>query len=575
MPLADEINEEFGNFCINLTKDTLSKCVSLCSEYHLTAEDLVYGWVAYSSENKRPPVTESNLELMVRAKLSGKRPSESSSANNSRIKIYTKDTIDQAPRSDLSAGSSPLSGQTGKRPLSGSQATPKRAAGTGPSRSALFSPTSYSPSGTAPSERYESRTGRGDVISSWGPELQSWTAADTAVGDVNRLGDVTLDKPYRYMFERLRERTDVLNAHILRLGELLQKRYKLEELVQPHAISQEPVYAVGRIACDGHGRLNSKSILLEGGKGDYGEGRHVELDVSQLQNAGLFTGQVVAVSGVNPTGRKFVASGIYTAVPPPAPEPVKPKHELTLVTACGPFTTSEDLLYNPLRDLLEQVTRLRPHLLLLVGPFIDTKIIENELAETYHELWNRLLELIRVAVKGSHTRVLLMPSTSDLHAEPVLPTPPFAAAAGPFTMLPNPCCFSVDGLVVGATSTDVLMHLSQQDIKLPGGGPSDRLARLAGYLIDQQSFYPLYPAEESVGLDFQHWQRHCQLPVLPHVLVTPSDFKGFVKEVSGCLVVNPSRLSRGQVGGSYARLRMPPSERDLAPEVFSAQVLKI
>ena len=63
----------------------------------------------------------------------------------------------------------------------------------------------------------------------------------------------------------------------------------------------------------------------------------------------------------------------------------------------------------------------------------------------------------------------------------------------------------------------------------PGGGPADRLGRLAGYLIDQQSFYPLYPAEESVGLDFQHWQRHCQLPVLPHVLVTPSDFKGFVK----------------------------------------------
>ena len=52
------------------------------------------------------------------------------------------------------------------------------------------------------------------------------------------------------------------------------------------------MYAVGRISCDGHGRLNSKSIVLEGGKGDYGEGRHVELDVSELQNAGLFTGQV-------------------------------------------------------------------------------------------------------------------------------------------------------------------------------------------------------------------------------------------------------------------------------------------
>ena len=28
------------------------------------------------------------------------------------------------------------------------------------------------------------------------------------------------------------------------------------------------------------------------------------------------------------------------------------------------------------------------------------QIIENELAETYHELWDRLLELISTAVKG-------------------------------------------------------------------------------------------------------------------------------------------------------------------------------
>ena len=45
------------------------------------------------------------------------------------------------------------------------------------------------------------------------------------------------------------------------------------------------MHAVGRIACDGQGRLNSKSILLKDGKGNYGEGRHVELVVSQLQNA--------------------------------------------------------------------------------------------------------------------------------------------------------------------------------------------------------------------------------------------------------------------------------------------------
>jgi len=377
------------------------------------------------------------------------------------------------------------------------------------------------------------------------------------------------------MFERLKDRTDVLNAHILTLGERLQKHCGLEEYAQPHSVAQEPVVAVGRIACDGQGRLNSKSILLEGGKGAYGEGRQVELDVSQIQDVGLFTGQVVAVEGVNPTGKQFLASKIHTAVPPPAADPPSLKQEVTLLAACGPFTTSEDLQYTPLRDLLAEVTRLKPHLLLLMGPFIDARVVENELAETYQQLWERLLQLIRDSVEGSHTRVLLLPSTGDLHAEPVVPTPPFSAAPGPFTMLPNPCCLDAGGLVIGATSTDVLMHLSQQDIKLPGSGSSDRLARLAGYLLDQQSFYPLYPPEESVGLDFQHWRRHCQLPVRPHLLLTPSDFKGFVKEVSGCVVVNPSRLARGLVGGTYVRIRIPATEDGKFTDKLAAQVVKI
>ena len=87
--------------------------------------------------------------------------------------------------------------------------------------------------------------------------------------------------------------------------------------------------------------------------------------MSQLQNAELFTGKV-AILGVNPTTRTFVTSGIYTAVPPPAPEPVKPRYEPTLVTACDPFTTSKDLLYNPLRDLLQGANRLKPQLLPLI-----------------------------------------------------------------------------------------------------------------------------------------------------------------------------------------------------------------
>lgn len=88
---------------------------------------------------------------------------------------------------------------------------------------------------TAPSERYESRTGRGEVTARWGPELEHWTASQHAL-DVTPLSE--LKKPYRYMFERLKDRTDVLTEHILTMGERLQKHWGLEEFSQPHGTAQ-------------------------------------------------------------------------------------------------------------------------------------------------------------------------------------------------------------------------------------------------------------------------------------------------------------------------------------------------
>ena len=44
---------------------------------------------------------------------------------------------------------------------------------------------------------------------------------------------------------------------------------------------QEPVWVAGRVVCDSDGRLNTKSVLLEGSIRDSG-GNRVRLDVSQV-----------------------------------------------------------------------------------------------------------------------------------------------------------------------------------------------------------------------------------------------------------------------------------------------------
>ena len=80
---------------------------------------------------------------------------------------------------------------------------------------------------------------------------------------------------------------------------------------------------VGRVLCDAVGaRLSGGSVLLEGSIETSG-GEHVPLDVSSVAALRLFPGQVVAVSGTNPSGHNCVATSVQTDFhAPPATTPV-------------------------------------------------------------------------------------------------------------------------------------------------------------------------------------------------------------------------------------------------------------
>lgn len=78
----------------------------------------------------------------------------------------------------------------------------------------------------------------------------------------------------------------------------------------------------GRICCEGEGRLNSSSVLLEG-CADLNKGAAISLNLTKLQSYSVFPGQVVVAQGTNITGSQFVAQNIYTDATyalPPAPE---------------------------------------------------------------------------------------------------------------------------------------------------------------------------------------------------------------------------------------------------------------
>ena len=99
-----------------------------------------------------------------------------------------------------------------------------------------------------------------------------------------------------------------------------------------------------------------------------------------------------------------------------------------------------------------------------------------------------------------NTEVFMVPSgTRDVHHTFIYPTPPFEESqqCNKIHMMTDPCIVNVDGISFGITSTDILFHMCKEEMAQPRAG--DRFRRLASHLIQQQSFYPLYPPRYVFG----------------------------------------------------------------------------
>ena len=128
-------------------------------------------------------------------------------------------------------------------------------------------------------------------------------------------------------------------------------------------------------------------MVLEGSSATCG-GARINVDLSHMKDSklaySLFPGQIVAIEGMNPSGRKLVAHRICEgAAPKPNTSSVKQLRDfhynmqdgepLKVVTACGPFTTSDSMDYQPFIDLIHVVIEQAPDVVVLTGPFVDMR----------------------------------------------------------------------------------------------------------------------------------------------------------------------------------------------------------
>ncbi|XP_067008644.2 DNA polymerase alpha subunit B isoform X2 [Anabrus simplex] len=499
----------------------------------------------------------------------------------SNLVIYNAANIEESTPEDILSvyNTTPKA----NRVKTGLDRTPKNRLGTGSSPRTIFSPSSFSPALATPSSKYASRTNSGDAVCSFGDTATAkWHP--TSPGFCPTIRFVTPVAPdVHYMFEQLRDKASVLDEIIEHIGEQIVTKCSLDDPEDVKTLQPEPFITVGRICCDANGRLNSRSVLLECSR-DLSTGSTVPVDLTQVPQYSLFPGQIVALRATNPTRSVAVGQQVYSnaVLPLPVNRPTLAGSNgpLEMVIAAGPYTPSSTLTYQPLEDLMEYLKKHEPHLIVLIGPFVDsmhTQVQEGSFAETFNAFFEKLVDGIMVQLKDSNTQIVIVPSWRDAHHHMVYPTPPFHMNKkyNNLHLASDPCMLDIDGLMVGITSADILLHLGKEEISQPAQG-ADRLGRLASHILSQQCFYPLYPPAEDMPLDLTLLEQYGHLGFTPHILVLPSDLRYFIKELFGCVVINPERLAKGMVGGSFARLEIsPPLSDNWSASNICGQVIKI
>lgn len=595
---SESLKSELDMFGITCTEDSvLDKMVEQCICNRIQADEMLLQWVAYSN-TKGLKLTMENLEQFEHEVLNKRNKSKQSFRKEESHRIMDvhsfKDIIKAEEEEEdlLDSYSTPAKGSQKRALTTPEHPQPKRSAALLSSPGLLLSPASFSPSVT-PSQKYSQRGGKGEVVVTFGAvQGTRWLGRKNSSTDVHldllEGPEDSLRSSYKYMFQRLRDVRNVLTEKIEELGENLRTHFSIEEFSPVSLPAQDTITVLGQVCCDSNGKLNAQSVLLEAGPEQGGQ--QVPVDLSELKEYSLFPGQVVVMEGMNTTGRKLMASKLHEGVPLPFYTPdVKMEADdepLNVLVACGPFTPSDSLTFDPLLDLISVIVRDRPDVCLLLGPFVDSKheqVEKAQVTETFEAIFSRCIESIVDGTRSVGCRLVFVPSQRDIHHHFIYPQPPFTLPnlskdqAQRVTLVPDPCTLLIDGVTFGLTSTDILFHMGAEEISCGTG--SDRFSRILKHMLTQRSYYPLYPPVEEINMDYEKFHNFGQMPLTPDLLIVPSELRYFIKDVIGCVCVNPGRLTKGQVGGTYSRLLI---QRSVASEdgkrvspCLAAQVVKI
>jgi len=269
----------------------------------------------------------------------------------------------------------------------------------------------------------------------------------------------------------------------------------------------------------------------------------------------------------------------------------------SMYIACGPYTLDADLHYKPWHTFLKTIKTSKPTVVLLAGPFIDVahpKLKNGDVDTTPSGLFRKqFLEPLRSFLDSSpESIVLILPSIRDLISRqavfPQSELEPEFRVDPRIHLLPNPALFSLNNIKFAISSVDVLFHLRKEEffmrgeevdsiLSLPGDAGIDSMANTCRHLLQQRSFYPVFPVpfdvSHDVNLSVTHWDglKLSDGNDAPDVLIVPSRLKQFSKTVQSTTVVNPCLLAKG----TYAVVNIVGGDAGGLKERISSEIQKI
>ncbi|KAF3902913.1 hypothetical protein AA313_de0209494 [Arthrobotrys entomopaga] len=595
----EELVDKFGD----LPEEVLTELQSMLSIYTIDAEELFYKWEEYclKHEDVKPNLknimafkqdTREQFEIEMRSKSkTAQTPAGRSgprTAKNAGDMFNMLDGLVPAtPRMGQAAAKRKFEKASYETPLA--ERTSKLAVGSSPiAPSSAFKLPGSPATAAIP---FQNRIDPGKVMEVLNPQIEipklPLDGYDSYKSRVELITNVLVHRfSYKPMYQKLTEASQYLDDRINDYADAIQKEHNIpdEDFCNPSAKLPEEVVVVGRIVSDvmeSQKRTNEASLLLEGSRGK-GEGKRVRMDLTALKGYAFFPGMIVAFKATNPTGDKLIVKSILS--PPRYPEaasavPVLENERdrlmlgnLNVFIAAGPYTPDDNLDFEGLKELVDKIVETTPDVVFMTGPFIDTEHPKVKLGDfsinpdnfSGYILEDLFKERITSELKRiTNSLVILIPSTRDAVSKHVsYPQEPLQRKLLGLPMnvklLPNPCVLSINEVVFGISSADILFHLSMQEVKYVGKGvETNTFARLVDHVIAQNHFYPLFPPpeKEQVGyttpLDIA-WLELCEFAVKPDVLILPSTLPGTVKVVNGAVTINPGFLSTKRQSGTYA-----------------------